>query len=197
MTRGRKPRRDELELWRQIARRVSPLKDSGPQNQPPEVDETAPRRPRHETDPLPMPMPRIAGRKSPVKDDLAPALAHGFDAHPIRMDHKAHKRLRRGRLQPDARIDLHGMTLDRAHAALVRFVMAQHQQRKRLLLVITGKGRMRPDDGPIPARPGILRHQVPDWLRQQPLAGVVLQVIQAHPSHGGSGAYYVYLRKSR
>ncbi len=75
--------------------------------------------------------------------------------------------------------------------------MGQHSAGKRLLLVITGKGKLRDEDGPIPVRLGMLRHQVPEWLRLQPLAGVVLQVTQAHPIHGGSGAYYVYLRKLR
>jgi DNA-nicking Smr family endonuclease len=42
---------------------------------------------------------------------------------------------------------------------------------------------------------GVLRHQVPLWLRQPPLGQAVLQVSEAHLKHGGSGAYYVYLRR--
>ena len=65
------------------------------------------------------------------------------------------------------------------------------------MLVITGKGRGGEDHGPIPRRQGVLRHQVPLWLRQPPLGSVVLQVAVAHLRHGGEGAYYVYLRRAR
>ena len=65
----------------------------------------------------------------------------------------------------------------------------------RLVLVITGKGKRRDDDGPIPERLGALRHQVPHWLHAPPLSGAVQQIAQAHLRHGGGGAYYVYLRR--
>jgi len=103
----------------------------------------------------------------------------------------------KGRLQPEARLDLHGLTLDRALSALTRFILSQHASGRRLVLVITGKGKDRDDGGPIPVRFGVLRHQVPQWLALPPLAGVILQVSQSHQKHGGSGAYYVYLKRSR
>ena len=56
---------------------------------------------------------------------------------------------------------------------------------------------MRDEGGPIPVRHGVLRHQVPQWLSMPPLSSAVLQVSQAHISHGGGGAYYVYLRRHR
>jgi DNA-nicking Smr family endonuclease len=65
----------------------------------------------------------------------------------------------------------------------------------RLVLVITGKGKPAPDHGPIPTRTGVLRHQVPHWLRMAPLGPAVLQVTESHLKHGGGGAYYVYLRR--
>ena len=46
-------------------------------------------------------------------------------------------------------------------------------------------------------RDGVLRHQVPQWLSMPPLSALVLQITQAHVSHGGGGAYYVYLRRNR
>ena len=193
MTRGRRPRRDELDLWKQVARGVTRLEK--PHSRPPDKYE-APARQMPTAKP-PLPLPRMNGGTATPKNDLAPTLAESLADQPVRMDHKSYRQLRRGRVRPDARIDLHGMTLDRAHAALARFVMTQHAGGKRLLLVITGKGKPRDDEGPIPVRIGMLRHQVPEWLRLQPLAGVVLQVTQAHPSHGGAGAYYVYLRRSR
>jgi DNA-nicking Smr family endonuclease len=89
------------------------------------------------------------------------------------------------------------MTLDRAHPALTRFILSAHGNGKRLVLVITGKGKLRDDDGPIPVRFGVLRHQVPQWMSMPPLSSAILQVTQAHLKHGGGGAYYVYLRKPR
>ena len=111
------------------------------------------------------------------------------------MDAKRHRKMTAGRLRPDAKLDLHGMTLATAHPALVDFVMRAGSDGKRLLLIVTGKGKSKPSDGPIPTRLGVLKHQVPQWLSMPPLNALVLQVREAHRSHGGSGAYYVYLRR--
>ena len=132
-----------------------------------------------------------------LRHNPAPTLADRLAHAPLNMDHKAHRKLTRGRLAPEARIDLHGMTLAEAHPELIRFILRAQDTGMRLVLVITGKGRLGPDDGPIPMRHGLLRHQVPVWLHQAPLASAVLQVAQAHLKHGGAGAYYVYLRRSR
>jgi DNA-nicking Smr family endonuclease len=114
---------------------------------------------------------------------------------PLRMDAGTHARMQRGKLAPESRIDLHGLTLAEAHPDLVHFILNAHAAGLRLVLVITGKGKLRDDHGPIPQRMGALRHQVPQWLRLPPLGPVVLQVTEAHLKHGGSGAYYVYLRR--
>lgn len=117
-------------------------------------------------------------------------------AFPVRMDRKALTRLKGGKLDPEARIDLHGMTLAQAHPALIGFIQRSQAQGRRLVLVITGKGAALDGDGPIFERRGVLKRQVPHWLHQAPLAGAVLQVAQAHRRHGGEGALYVYLRRS-
>ena len=112
------------------------------------------------------------------------------------MDRRRFDKLRRGRLEPEARIDLHGMTSERAHAALTDFILAAHARDLRLVLVITGKGQA--DDTPHqPRRHGILRHSLPHWLAAPPLTGRILQVATAHQRHGGAGAFYVYLRRRR
>jgi DNA-nicking Smr family endonuclease len=113
------------------------------------------------------------------------------------MDAKSFGRMKRGKLSPDARIDLHGMTVAQAHRELSEFLLDSHAIGKRLVLVITGKGKIKEDTGPIPARLGVLRHQVPQWLALAPLRTIVLQVTPAHIRHGGDGAYYVYLRRGR
>lgn len=116
-------------------------------------------------------------------------------AHP-HMDRRRFDKLRRGRMEPEARLDLHGMTSERAHAALTSFILTAYSCDLRLVLVITGKGRG--DEAAIgPVRHGILRHSLPHWLAGPPLTGLILQVAPAHQRHGGAGAFYVYLRRRR
>ncbi len=131
------------------------------------------------------------------RNDLLPGLTERLARAPVQMDSKAYVKLKRGKLVPEGRIDLHGMTLAQAHPALIGFILNAAAAQKRLVLVITGKGKLRDDFAPMPARPGILRHQVPQWLAMAPMGPFVMQIAPAHISHGGEGAYYVYLRKSR
>lgn len=133
----------------------------------------------------------------PSKLQTVAPLSDQISRLPVAMDHKSYGKMRRGKLQPEARIDLHGMTLSQAQPALTGFILRAHSQGKRLVLVITGKGKETLDEGPIPVRRGVLRHAVPQWLRSSPLAPLVLQISEAHAKHGGGGAYYVYLRRLR
>jgi DNA-nicking Smr family endonuclease len=127
----------------------------------------------------------------------APSLSVHLAHASVRMDHGTHRRMTRGKLKPEARIDLHGMTLSEAHPALIKFIFHAHEMEKRLVLIITGKGKDRDSGGPIPIRRGILRHQVPGWLTASPLGVIVLDIRQAHQKHGGHGAFYVYLKRRR
>lgn len=185
---------DDLALWRKVADRTDKLDLKTLFT--PEIDAPTPAAPA-----LRKARNAIAGKpNAPEKKrghNLAPALADQINHAPVQMDQKAFGRLKRGKLRPEGRIDLHGMTLDRAHPALTGFIMDAHARGKRLVLVITGKGKRRDEGGPIPVRHGILRHQVPQWLAMPPLSALVLQISQAHISHGGGGAYYVYLRRQR
>lgn len=107
--------------------------------------------------------------------------------------------VRRGeKIRIEARIDLHGLSQDAAHAALVRFLLSCHARGVRLVLVITGKGARR--SAPESAHwadpvPGVLRRMVPEWLRAGDLAGIVAGVQAAGAAHGGDGALYVRLRR--
>ncbi|MEO1139692.1 MAG: Smr/MutS family protein [Pseudomonadota bacterium] len=131
------------------------------------------------------------------QNDVLPGLPDRLAKQPLKMDKKTHARLKKGKVKPEARIDLHGMTMARAHPALIGFILSAHAQGKRLVLVITGKGKNTDDGGPIPVRHGVLKHAVPQWLSMPPLGTAVLQVTEANVRHGGGGAYYVYLRRQR
>jgi DNA-nicking Smr family endonuclease len=205
---GRKLRPDEVELWRQVTDRTERLnngqkpKDFGamldlePQKLP------APKR-RKLIEALTAPTAKLAttptGAKRQPTTHITRVLSVSdqVKAAPVRMDRKSFDQMKRGKLKPEGRIDLHGLTVDRAHPMLSRFILSAHADGKRLVLVITGKGKERDDGGPIPVRFGVLRHQVPQWLALPPLSSAVLQITQAHVRHGGGGAYYVYLRKPR
>jgi len=205
VSRRKEPRRlteDEHALWQRVADSTDPLHPerkaapSEPAAPHPVRAEKPVRGDRAETA---IPSFRIGERadgKTPGHDLAAP-LGDRLAKRPVTMDKRTHARMSRGKLTPEARLDLHGMTLDQAHPALVSFILSAQATGKRLVLVITGKGRQARDEGPIPARRGLLKHHVPGWLSAPPLTRVVLQVSEAHQSHGGSGAYYVYLRRQR
>ena len=128
---------------------------------------------------------------------LFPGLDEMFAATSPNMDKRNFDRLKKGKMAVDGTLDLHGLTLAEAHPRLNAFVRGAYASHKRLLLVITGKGKSSSDHSIMPVRRGVLRHQVPQWLSMAPLAPLVLQVTQATQKHGGGGAYYVYLRRQR
>lgn len=198
MSRRRRPLRpDEEDLWQSVVRTATPL----------HPDKTKPLQrllsdPAVAPQPVPSPPPIEAfrlGEKAvtAARHDLAAPLSDRLAAAPLRMDAKAFARMSRGKLGPEARIDLHGLTLAEAHPELIRFILNAHAGGLRLVLVITGKGRKAGDETAMPQRIGALKHQVPVWLHQPPLGPAVLQVAEAHLRHGGAGAYYVYLRRPR
>ena len=188
--RGLRP--EEAALWDQVAHTARAMH---PKRKAPKLLETKKAPEPHASHELPT--FRVGENAAPraVSHILKPGLSEQLAGQPVRMDRKAFTRMKRGKLKPEGRIDLHGMTLAEAHPRLTGFVMRSHAEGKRLVLVITGKGRDRDEGGPIPTPRGALKSQVPMWLAQAPLAGIVLQVVEAHRSHGGTGAYYVYLRR--
>ncbi|MGR3572371.1 Smr/MutS family protein [Brevirhabdus sp.] len=212
--RGLRP--DEEDLWRKVKSAARPLhKERRPPTIAPQVSSQPlelPKTPaRAEPDPARAALPiqpfrigqnagRDGGRNAPRKPGghrLLPDLEQEMAAAAVAMDKRAYTRLRRGKILPEARLDLHGMTLAQAHPALTSFILRAQAQGKRLVLVITGKGKRAHEPGPIPVRTGVLKHQVPVWLAQPPLAQAVLQISAAHLKHGGGGAFYVYLRRQR
>lgn len=103
-------------------------------------------------------------------------------------DRGGEKRVRRGRLEVDASFDLHGHTLASGRAALSRFLEAAHARGDRTLIVITGVGR---------GGEGVLRRALPEWLAAPDIRALIAGYAQAHRSHGGTGAYYVFLKRAQ
>jgi DNA-nicking Smr family endonuclease len=118
-------------------------------------------------------------------------------ARPTSLDGNTAEKLKRGALEPQARIDLHGLTEARAHQRLLSFLRGAHKNGVRLALVITGIGNPRRGENAewMVSPHGVLKHMVPRWLNESQFAALVSGSGPAHRRHGGSGALYVYLRK--
>jgi DNA-nicking Smr family endonuclease len=119
---------------------------------------------------IPAPSPHFPPEPT-YNEKAAPPIGGHADAH-----------LRRGRLEPERRLDLHGLTQTAAYRALLGFLFAAQTDGQKLVLVITGKG-------------GVLRGQLPLWLGQPDMRALVGGISQAHIKHGGAGAFYVRVKK--
>lgn len=182
MSRRRRLSAEEERLWKRVADTATPIRKT--------VSPT-PIAQKPKPDPIPEPFQPPAFRIGEKAGKTATRIPDTVDP-PLRMDRKTFTRMKRGKQAPDARIDLHGMTAAAAHMALTGFLLRAHGEGKRLVLVITGKGRPN-DHGSL----GVLRREVPHWLERPPLRQIVLQVTEANRRHGGSGALYVYLSRTR
>ena len=105
------------------------------------------------------------------------------------------RQMKKGKIQIDARLDLHGYYQREAFSVLSDFISHSFQENKRCVLVITGKGLHYKEGGE--QRVGILRKMVPIWLNEEPNRSQILSFSYAKPSDGGVGALYVLLKNSR
>jgi DNA-nicking Smr family endonuclease len=109
------------------------------------------------------------------------------------LDRRTRQRLARGTFEIDGRLDLHGRTQNEAHGALLRFLRRAQADGARFVLVITGKGAGAGDDR---RERGVLKRQVPLWLKLPEFRAYVSGFEEAHIGHGGAGALYVRLRRA-
>jgi len=106
-------------------------------------------------------------------------------------DRRTANKLKRGKLDIDARLDLHGYTEDQAYLHLMGFIQAARASGARCVLVVTGKGRK------TDMQPGKLKTAVPRWLNEPEFRPAILSVTYAQQRDGGDGALYILLRKDR
>ena len=176
----------DAELWARMARSAKPLakgRAAPPGDRP---KEPARKAAKASSPPAVKPAPKTAPRPAPVARGEA-------------LDRQTARRLERGHLAVEGRLDLHGMRQRDAHAALRRFLKAAQAKGHRHVLVITGKGA-----DPSARRSfyeaeerGVLRQAVPHWLGQPDLAHVVVSYSEAPRRLGGEGALYVRLRAAK
>jgi DNA-nicking Smr family endonuclease len=99
------------------------------------------------------------------------------------------RRLRRGLLPIDGRLDLHGMGAREARGQLERFLRTMRARGERCVLVIHGKGEHSPHGT------GVLRGEIAAWLSQGAASRHVAAFATAQRDDGGEGAVYVLLRR--
>ena len=143
----------------------------------------------------PKPKSRAAPPSGRTPEPAPPELPELRTGDTPGVDKKTQQKMRRGQIEIEGRLDLHGMYQDEAFRALERFLARSQAAGKTCVLVITGKGT-RPG-GPGGERIGVLRRAVPGWLNRAGLRERVRSFREAAPNHGGSGALYVLLRRAR
>jgi DNA-nicking Smr family endonuclease len=177
---------EEHALWESVAKQIKPLRKK------PRAAKTHIVLPDVETPAVAKPAapPRLAlSAKIPraPKPDTPPA------PPPLApLGRRERSQLSRGKKEIDARLDLHGMTQARAHRALSVFLQRAHGDGLTFVLIITGKGKMGSE-----SERGVLRRQVPQWLNLPEFRSLVVGFEEAHIGHGGEGALYVRIRRSR
>lgn len=171
---------EERVLWQGVTRSISPLRrpvwpDADEPAAPPPAAAKRQQKSQHKPSP-------IAAAQPAVRPVPPPALAP--------LGRRLRKRVGRGTQSIDGRLDLHGLTQAEAHNALAGFLHAAQGRGAGIVLVITGKGDPHGERG-------VLKRQVPMWLRLPELRGMIVGFESAGLGHGGEGALYVRLRRLR
>jgi DNA-nicking Smr family endonuclease len=188
MSRRRSLSDEERALWTGIARSITPLHPSRRSVEVPEPTQAG----------------KVAAKTLTKAETSAPPRSRAALPNETRSEKKTpplaplgrrlKQRVARGHEPIDARLDLHGFTQTRAHAALLRFLRRAQTDGVRMVLVVTGKGTSK---GGEPHERGVLKRQVPLWLSLPEFRSLVLGFEDAHIGHGGAGALYVRLRRAQ
>ena len=183
----RGPSDEDDALWRAVKSEIKPLRGRKRRSAMP-TTENAP------SDAAKSP-PRIAKSfRAEVARPAPPATASARPSPPLSpdvspgVDKRTAERLKRGQLPIEARVDLHGLTQREAHHVLANFLEGARAERRRAVLVITGKGE---------GGQGVLREAVPRWLNEVSIRPSILAFTHAQPRDGGTGALYILLRRMR
>ncbi len=177
---------EDAALWRRVTESVRPIRaidphrDTGQENAPTETGQ-APQAPPSE--------PRGARTEAPKRLPHSPGGV---------VDKRLVRRIGRGKAAVDGVLDLHGLTQRQAFPRLLAFLRDSQTAGRRLVLVVTGKGRFdEAGDWWQEGARGVLRRAVPEWLATPEFRPLVVGFRQAHDRKGGEGALYVQIRRKR
>jgi DNA-nicking Smr family endonuclease len=176
---------EERALWESVAKQTKPLrKKPRAAKARPAAPDSEPPAAAKQVAAAPLASARMVRAPNPAPP-AAPPLAP--------LGRRERSQLSRGRKEIEDRLDLHGMTQTRAHRALSGFLQRAHHDGLTFVLIITGKGRTVGGE----SERGVLRRQVPLWLNLPEFRTLVVGFEEAHIGHGGEGALYVRIRRSR
>ena len=191
MSRRRQLSDEDEALWAGFARSIKPLKSA---------------KPGAKSSPKSSAIPSVASTPAPSQTRSHPVTPRVTPSAPspslplAPLGRRLKQRVARGREPIDARLDLHGMTQQEAHAALLRFLHRAQADGVKTALVVTGKGLRKSSSGverDADHKPGVLKRQVPMWLALPEFRLLVVGFDDAHVGHGGEGALYVRLRRGK
>jgi DNA-nicking Smr family endonuclease len=169
-------------LWEAVKKTIKPLKKLPVKSRAESSDDQKPRV-AHPQKLQPPSRPPSSPERAPIP--VLPPLST--------IDRRSRQKIARGRVEIDARLDLHGMKQNEAREHLSAFLHRVQARGKSLVLVITGKGTAAPEG----AERGVLRRAVPLWLALPEFRSLVIGFEAAAPAHGGTGALYVRIRRNR
>ncbi len=173
------------ELWRAFSSKIKPMNARAKNLNLSSFEKSyyKPQSPQNSTNPHRRTLPKSTARvleSTPFEHGTGDGL-----------DRSSRKKMRRGKVEVEARLDLHGMIQTQAHQSLFEFLQRAHTSGRKSVLVITGKGFSQ--TGEI----GVLRRAVPKWLNELPLRNWIRGFDHASPADGGEGALYILLRRKR
>lgn len=183
---------EEADLWARVAATVKPLRKAAVAARKGNEPAVAPL----PSPPAPPP-PRVRGRVPPPLPPAPPRAAQPRPLDRHGLDSSWDRKLAKAAIAPDFTLDLHGHTLDSAHARLDHGLTQAVTMGARLVLLVTGRPRPSDDHAGRGERRGAIRSKLLDWLAAGPHASRIAAVRPAHPKHGGAGAVYIVLRRPR
>jgi len=181
MARDRKLNAEERILWDKVARSTRPM--PGKTGELAELDAFLTE--------AEVEKQTAASPKRPSEGEVEPATrampkARSGVHHPLERPVK--RKIAKGRLALEARIDLHGLVQSEAHILLLEFLMRAHERGMRHVLVITGKGSSLGSEG-------ALKRAVPMWFSKPEFRYFISSYETAAHHHGGEGALYIRLSR--
>lgn len=182
---------EEAALWARVAQTVRPLR------KPPMRPVTGDEAKAIAAPPAPPKLRKALVRPAPAPVRIAEPTPSPRALDRGGLDGSWDRKLGQGVVSPDFTLDLHGHTLDSAHARLDHGITQAAAQGARVLLLITGKPRPTDELTARGSRRGAIRAKVLDWLAAGSHASKIAAVRPAHPRHGGAGALYIVLKRGR
>jgi DNA-nicking Smr family endonuclease len=181
----KKLKEEDLNLWKEITSSIQPLKVNkkileGSDKKPSKSDEK-----------------NVSTEYNSVK--ILKKIIENFNELKIKknieytgIDRRTNQKMTRGNVQIDATLDLHGCTQIEAYDLLYDFLVKSYQYHLKLVLVITGKGRIVNYNEFNSV--GVLKANLPIWLKEDKFFNIVNGYKFSHQRHGGAGAYYILLK---